>query len=269
VEGSNISDEKFDRDENGKIVYRWKKNTSPLSVADYTRFVFSFKLAMSDAMDLKLKEWNSDRHIMAHRGSVSWNAHRKKYVMILVENFGTPGMLGEIWFTESDRMEGPYNYAQRIATHDRVNLYNPVHHSFLDKQDGRIIYFEGTYTNTFDTGPRVPYYNYNQLMYRLDLNDILIPKPFYFDGKEYSFKFKENSEIVWYAYEKSIKDVAEVPIYWTTEGFSTESNQSTPVFYACTQYGKNMVYIKRDSPNSYVSGSELGGDFIVFNKSTR
>jgi len=32
------------------------------------------------------------------------------------------------------------------------------------------VYFEGTYTNTFTRSPATPRYNYNQLMYRLDLS---------------------------------------------------------------------------------------------------
>jgi hypothetical protein len=40
---------------------------------------------------------------------------------------------------------------------------------FFDQNDGRTIYFEGTYCNTFTTSPATPRYNYNQLMYRLDL----------------------------------------------------------------------------------------------------
>ncbi len=37
---------------------------------------------------------------------------------------------------------------------------------------GRLIYFEGTYTQTFSGNPvATPRYDYNQIMYRLDLAD--------------------------------------------------------------------------------------------------
>ena len=37
---------------------------------------------------------------------------------------------------------------------------------------GRIIFLEGTYTDSFTNAPtRTPRYNYNQIMYRLDLDD--------------------------------------------------------------------------------------------------
>jgi hypothetical protein len=43
-----------------------------------------------------------------------------------------------------------------------------VRHPFFDQAGGRIIYFEGTYTDTFSGKPVItPRYNYNQLMYRL------------------------------------------------------------------------------------------------------
>ena len=37
---------------------------------------------------------------------------------------------------------------------------------------GRVIYLEGSYVNTFSGNPRpTPSYEYNQIMYRLDLSD--------------------------------------------------------------------------------------------------
>jgi len=47
-----------------------------------------------------------------------------------------------------------------------------MHHSYFDAEGGRIIYFEGTYTHTFSGNPvPTPRYDYNQIMYRLDLAD--------------------------------------------------------------------------------------------------
>ena len=43
---------------------------------------------------------------------------------------------------------------------------------YVTDAGGRIIYFEGTYTNTFSGNPQpTPRYEYNQMMYRLDLAD--------------------------------------------------------------------------------------------------
>ena len=80
--------------------------------------------------------------------------------------------LGEVWYAEAEQPEGPWKYARKVVTHDRYSFYNPKHHLFFDQQGGRIIYFEGTYTDTFSGNPTpTPRYNYNQVMYRLDLSD--------------------------------------------------------------------------------------------------
>ena len=45
-------------------------------------------------------------------------------------------------------------------------------HAFFDQEGGRYVYFEGTYTNMFSGNPcQTPRYEYNQIMYRLDLAD--------------------------------------------------------------------------------------------------
>jgi hypothetical protein len=47
-----------------------------------------------------------------------------------------------------------------------------VQHAFFDQDAGRLIYFEGTYTSTFSGNPDpTPRYDYNQIMYRLDVDD--------------------------------------------------------------------------------------------------
>ena len=63
-----------------------------------------------------------------------------------------------------------------VRTGEQANaikaFYNVCHHDFFDQQQGRYVYFEGTYSNTFaKTQTRTPWYDYNQIMYRLDLAD--------------------------------------------------------------------------------------------------
>ena len=92
--------------------------------------------------------------------------------MIAVEAFGEPSFLGEIWYLEAESPTGPWRDAKRIVSHDRYGFYNPLHHPFLDQEGGRIIYFQGTYTQMFEGDvPKTPRYDYNQIMYRLDLSD--------------------------------------------------------------------------------------------------
>ena len=57
-------------------------------------------------------------------------------------------------------------------THDRYSFYNPMQHPYWVEEKGRVIYFEGTYTMTFSGNRKpTPRYDYNQLLYRLDLAD--------------------------------------------------------------------------------------------------
>jgi hypothetical protein len=80
--------------------------------------------------------------------------------------------LGEVWYAEADSPTGPWTKARKIVTHDRMTFYNPVQHPFFDQDNGRIVYFEGTYANTFSKNPeKTPGYDYNQIMYRMDLSD--------------------------------------------------------------------------------------------------
>ena len=69
--------------------------------------------------------------------------------MIAVESFGSSSFLGEVWFAEADTPLGPWVYARKIVTHEKYSFYNPKQHPMFDKENGRIIYFEGTYTTMF------------------------------------------------------------------------------------------------------------------------
>jgi hypothetical protein len=60
----------------------------------------------------------------------------------------------------------------KIIEHDDYNFYNVVTHAFFNKDGGREIYVEGTYTSAFSGAmEKTPRYNYNQMMYRLQLDD--------------------------------------------------------------------------------------------------
>ena len=116
----------------------------------------------------------SGKPLHIHGASVKWNAWRKRWVLIGVQAGGKddPSPLGEVWYAESPAPEGPWGRAVKIATHPRYTFYNPVHHDFFDAEGGKVIWFEGTYTREFSGNPApTPRYDYNQLMYRLDLAD--------------------------------------------------------------------------------------------------
>jgi hypothetical protein len=114
---------------------------------------------------------DTKKRITLHGGSVRWNAHRKCWVLLAVQIGGDASYLGEVWYSEAAEPTGPWLRAVKVATHDHMSFYNPVQHDFLDS--GSSIYFEGTYTRTFSGGERAatPLYEYNQVLYRLDLDD--------------------------------------------------------------------------------------------------
>jgi len=121
--------------------------------------------------------------VKPHGGSVYWNAYRGKWIMITVQDGGGSSYLGEVWYAESDTPVGPWGYARKVVTHDKYSFYNPKQHPYFDQEGGRLIYFEGTYSHTF-SGTReraTPRYDYNQIMYRLDLADkhLCLPEPVY------------------------------------------------------------------------------------------
>ncbi len=159
-------------DTDGAVVrYAWRRGVPPHSPQRQRQWSRAGRLAAGQGL-LALCDPHSGRAVMAHAGSVYFNAYRRRYVMIATEAGGETSFLGDVWFAEADTPVGPWVYGVRVVQHDRYSFYNPKHHPFFDEDGGRKIYFEGTYTRTFSKSPAAtPRYDYNQIMYRLDLTD--------------------------------------------------------------------------------------------------
>lgn len=112
------------------------------------------------------------KKILTHRGSIAWMASRGRWVAIFTQMFGNPSAFGELWYAESDLPTGPWGPAVKIVTHDNYTFYNPCLHPGFTGADSKILLFEATYTSEFADRP-IPTarYNYNQILYRLDLDD--------------------------------------------------------------------------------------------------
>ena len=114
----------------------------------------------------------SKKRVKPHSGSIAYNAFRKRWVTVFMENFGKPSVFGELWYAEAPAPTGPWGTTVKILTHDNYTFYNPRIHPEFTKDGSPILIFEGTYTQEFaNHAVATPRYNYNQILYRLDLDD--------------------------------------------------------------------------------------------------
>ena len=170
VAGGRTREPQVERDATGKPVFGWKQDTAALTPELQTSLIRSGQLKPNEVW-WNLQDAETGRPVIAHRGSVAWNEHRQRWTIVFIQHFGT-SVLGEVWYGEADRPEGPWLKATKVATHDKYSFYNPKQHPYFAEDGGQSIYFEGTYTNTFSGNPTpTPRYEYNQVMYRLNLSD--------------------------------------------------------------------------------------------------
>ncbi|MGB8170913.1 MAG: hypothetical protein WCF18_25650 [Chthoniobacteraceae bacterium] len=153
--------------------YAWSRERAPTTQSSEEELIRTGKLP-PEAAHYRVVDGSSGETVAIQGGSIEWNQFRKKWVLIGSQAGGksAPSYLGEVWYAEADSVTGPWRKAVKIASHPHYTFYNPRHHLFFDEEGGRRIYFEGTYTQTFSGNPvATPRYEYNQLMYRLDLTD--------------------------------------------------------------------------------------------------
>jgi hypothetical protein len=168
--GSTWANPQIDRDEAGRIRYAWRKDTPPVGPQEQAKLIREGQLQPHEGL-LQLRDIESGKPVLGHAGSVHWNEHRRRFVMITAQIYGT-SMVGETWYAEAEAPVGPWVYARKIVTHDKYSFYNPKQHPMFDKDGGRVIFFEGTYTSMFSGNDvKTPRYDYNQIMYKLDLSE--------------------------------------------------------------------------------------------------
>jgi hypothetical protein len=175
VPGSRPGKLEVERDAEARPVYAWKKDAPPAGVGELEELIKQGKLREEESL-LAIRDVETGKPVRAHGGSVWKLPGSGRWALLFVEAGGSASFLGEVWYAEADHPLGPWAYARKVATHDRYSFYNPrIHDEF---SDARHLYFEGTYVTTFSGNPvPTPRYDYNQVMYRLDLEDPQLALP--------------------------------------------------------------------------------------------
>jgi hypothetical protein len=215
-------DTKVDRDASGRVRFTWKAGADRLRGQAVEKLVKSGQLKSHEA-DGPVLDFETGDTLNRRIDTVAWNSFRRRWIALFADR------PGGVCFAEADTPLGPWGYGRRIATHGNYNFYNIAHHSFFDQDDGRLIYFEGTYTDSFsDAREKTPRYNYNQLMYRLALDDprLVLPVAVYRlrgtngvttfllrDQVEATKASPEIAEVEWFGLPRKNADKDLMPIY--------------------------------------------------------
>ena len=169
---------KVDRDASWHVRYAWKAGADRLQGDHLHQLVQAGKLKREETWSYLL-DMETGKPLTRGLESVAWNEFRGRWIAFFADENG------EAWFAEAETPVGPWGYGRRVVTHGDYNFYNLAHHPFFNQDHGRLVYFEGTYTASFtpaaEKGTLTPRYDYNQLMYRLALDDarLVLPVPVY------------------------------------------------------------------------------------------
>jgi hypothetical protein len=171
----------IDRDEAGALRWGWKRATGGADAMEGERMVREGLIQENERL-FRFTDVETGKQVHA-RGGMNYNPHRGRFVGVLLE-VGGSSALGEVWYIEGDTPLGPFVFCQKIVTHNNYSFYNVLQHPYFAKRAGRDIFFEGTYTYTFSHPLNLhptPRYDYNQIMYKLDLEDtrLRLPVPVY------------------------------------------------------------------------------------------
>jgi hypothetical protein len=170
------------RDAAGKLRWTWRPATRPVGPDEAHQLVATGQIA-ADESPYRMRDAATGKPIRVANGSVAWDAWAKRWLM-LFDQLGGASNLGEVYVAFAASPAGPWTDARKVASHaakgNNNDFYNPMLHPEFFKGGGRVVYFEGTLVNTFSGNPYpTPRYNYNQLLYRLDLADprVNLPEP--------------------------------------------------------------------------------------------
>ncbi|HEV8607017.1 MAG TPA: hypothetical protein VGQ99_16875 [Tepidisphaeraceae bacterium] len=187
-------------------------------------------------------------------GSVNWNPYRNRWIMIAQKG------MDQTYYFEADTPIGPWVYGRRIVKYDHYTMYNVALHPFFNQENGRLIYFEGTYTREFSDAPvATPRYNYNQLMYRLDLSDprLILPVPVYKIKDRYLLRDAIEKQNLWdkidsipfFAFDRPRDGL--IPVYVGAALAAVPKGNQKPLFFALpknTPDSPNLINLPAENP---------------------
>jgi hypothetical protein len=227
----------------GTLSYAWTAGATAVT----QEALKSLNIAPSQGLDGHLTDLDGGSNVaVAHRSS-TWNDYRKRFSSIVQQQFGT-SLLGETWYAEGDTPLGPWVYARKVVTHDDgYTFYNPDIVPYFSEAGGRILFFDATYTASYTSLAPTPRYNYNEIMYRLDLDDprILLPVAIYDRGSPSAQDLVDKRGLrrgdpplaaAFFARDRPTPET--VPLSWSApactgrELVTSASAASSPLFYA-------------------------------------
>ena len=182
--------DQLDRKADGILNWAWKRDTSAIGPEQQTLLLEAGHIR-PDERWIVFRNVLDEREIAMQHNTIRWNPHRRRYVGLFSEQ--TP-KLSQTWYAESDSPTGPWTYMRKVVSHNGITFYNPCHH--FDQYGGRVILFEGTVTLWKGFGettqPSLQHYDYNQMMYSLDLDDsrLYLPVSVYSVGMPARFATK-------------------------------------------------------------------------------
>lgn len=163
------------RSPEGKLVFKWMPGVWKYDRNTEKKLIKN-SLIKEDEAFWQSRDVVTGNKINMDPQSVAWNEYRKRWIMIGYV------FTGEVWLFEGDSPLGPWTYGRNILKQHNYDFYNSGHHPLFDSQAGKRIYFEGTYTTGFIKNEHTtPLYEYNQMMYALQLDDerLSLPQPVY------------------------------------------------------------------------------------------
>ncbi|MES2935390.1 MAG: hypothetical protein V4805_18105 [Pseudomonadota bacterium] len=184
-------------DRSGNVLqYKWRKAATGLTLVDAA--IQNAGLDSGQALNGHLHNIANGSGIGFASGSITWNEYRGRFVQIGQQKYGNPSVFGEIWYAEADTPMGPWVNARKVVSHNDYTFYNPYTHPYLSQDKGRTMYFEASYTAQFSGASRkTPRYDYNQIMYRISVDDLnlLLPVAIYDLGATLPGKFSSKPGI--------------------------------------------------------------------------